>query len=124
MSYYKPYTSLVDIELPPMQVNDIVKNLGVKSVEKYTRSSPRFSQASLVEKMEREVIGTKATRAEIVHMLIERNYITRESIEATDLGFAVVEMMQRYMPDIIATEFTRTVEKQLESVECDKFECK
>lgn len=124
MSYYKPYTSLVDIELPPMQVSDTVKNLGVKSVEKYTQSSPRFNQASLVEKMEREVIGTKATRAEIVHMLIERNYITRESVEATDLGFAVVEMMQRYMPDIIATEFTRTVEKQLESVECDKFESK
>jgi DNA topoisomerase-1 len=121
--YYKPYANLADIELPQMQVNDTVRNLGIRSTEKYTQPSPRFNQASLVEKMEREEIGTKATRAEIVRTLIERGYVTVD-IEATDLGFAVVEMMQNYMPDIIGTELTRTMEKQLEDVERNKLEDK
>ncbi len=123
-AYYKPYADLVDIELPPMQVNDVVRNLGIKSAEKHTQPPPHFNQASLVEKMEREGIGTKATRAEIVRTLIDRGYITRESMEATDLGFAVVEMMQKYMPDIVETELTRTMEKQLEDVEQDKLDDK
>lgn len=122
--YYKPYADLADIELPLMQVNDTVRNLGIRNLEKYTKPPARFNQASLVEKMEREGIGTKGTRAEIVRTLIDRGYITGETIEATDLGFAVVEMMQRYIPNIVATELTRAMEKQLEDVEQDKLEDK
>lgn len=122
--YYKPYADLADIELPSMNTDDIVRNLGIKNMEKQTQPSPRFNQASLVEKMEREQIGTKATRAEIVHTLVERGYITGESIEATDLGFAVIEIMQKYMPDIVSTELTRTMEKELDDVELDKVDDK
>ncbi len=122
--YYKPYTNLVDIELPAMQVHDTVSHVGFRNVEKHTKPLPRFNQASLVEKMEREEIGTKSTRAEIVRTLIGRGYITGGGIEATDLGFAVVEIMQKYMPDIVATELTRTMEKQLEFVERDELQDK
>jgi DNA topoisomerase-1 len=122
--YYKPYADLPDIELPSLKVGDSVRNLTIKSVEKLTQPPPRFNQASLVEKMEREGIGTKATRAEIVRTLIERGYITSEKIEATELGFAIVELMQRYMPDIIETELTKSMEEQLEQVEMNELEDK
>lgn len=119
--YYKPYGEMADIELPAMKVNDNVRNLGVKSVEKYTQPPMRFNQATLVEKMEKEEIGTKATRAEIVRTLIKRGYVT-ERMEATELGFAVVEVMRRYMPDIISTDLTRSMEKKLDDVEINKID--
>lgn len=122
--YYKPYADLKDLTLPTLKVNDVVRNLKIKSVEKHTLPPSRYNQASLVEKMEREQIGTKATRAEIVRMLIERGYIKGESIEATELGFAVYEVMQQYMPEIISTELTKKMESQLDDVELGKLDDK
>lgn len=122
--YYKPYADLKDITLPVLKVNDVVRNLKIKSVEKHTLPPPRYNQASLVEKMEREQIGTKATRAEIVRMLIERGYIKGESIEATELGVAVYEVMQQYMPEIISTALTKKMERQLDDVELGKLDDK
>ncbi|MEM2759304.1 MAG: DNA topoisomerase I [Nitrososphaerales archaeon] len=118
--YYMPYADLADIKLPLLNVNDAVRNLGIKNIERQTQPPPRFNQASLVEKMEREEIGTKATRAEIVRTLVKRGYITGESIEATELGFAVIEIMQRYMPDIISVQLTRTMENELQHIELNR----
>lgn len=115
--YYKPYANMHDVELPQLNVNDILANKGVKNVEKFTQPPMRFSQASLLDRMDKEQIGTKATRAEIIKTLIDRGYITSESIEATDLGFAIIESMRSYMPDIVSTELTRQMEKQLDEVE-------
>ncbi len=121
-SYYKPYFNLVDIELPRMNINDIVRMLGIKNVEKHIPPPIRFNQASLVEKMEEEGIGTKGTRAQIVSTLIERGYVKGKNIEITDLGFVVIEVMQIYMPYIIGTELTRTIERQLENISQDKID--
>jgi len=118
--YYRPYADMQDIELPELNVGGILANKGIKSAEKFTQPVPHFNQASLLDRMEKEQIGTKATRAEIIKTLIDRGYITPESIEATDLGFAVIESMRSYIPDIVSTELTREMEKQLDEVEFGK----
>ncbi len=120
IKYYRPYATMHDIELPQLNVGDILTNKGIKSTEKFTQPPLRFNQASLLDMMEKEQIGTKATRAEIIRTLIDRGYITSESIEATDLGFAVIESMRSYMPDIVSTELTREMEKQLDEVALGK----
>ncbi len=118
--YYRPYAEMEEIELPRLNVGDTLANMEIKRAEKFTQAPPRFNQASLLDRMEKEQIGTKATRAEIIKTLIDRGYITSESIEATDLGFAVIESMRSYMPDIVSTELTRTMEKHLDEVELGK----
>jgi DNA topoisomerase-1 len=67
--------------------------------------------------MEREGIGTKATRADIIATLVGRGYVTGEYMEVTDLGLSVVETMAEYAPSIISTELTREIEGKLEEVE-------
>jgi len=120
IKYYKPYAEVEEIELPRLNVSDTLANMGIKSAEKFTQAPPRFNQASLLERMEKEQIGTKATRAEIIKTLINRGYITSESIEATDLGFAVIESMRSCMPDIVSAELTRAMEKKLDEIELGK----
>ena len=44
--------------------------------ETFTQPPSRFNQASLLEEMEKEMIGTKATRSEVISTLLKRNYIS------------------------------------------------
>ena len=78
MYFYKPYInrSSIGTELPELHEGDILRNVAVTMDEKFTQPPPRFNQASLLEEMEKEKIGTKATRSEIISTLFKRNYIT------------------------------------------------
>ena len=119
MIFYEPYVKMEKRELPELHKADLVKNLGVEIEEKFTQPPYRYNQASLLAKMEQEQIGTKATRADIIATLFKRNYIYsgRGGIEATDLGFAVIDSMRAFVPAIISTGLTRSMEEQLERVE-------
>lgn len=113
---YYPYMEIQEVGLPELNAGDVVRNLGIASEEKFTQPPPRFNQASLLATMEREQIGTKATRAETIKTLLDRGYVT-VAMEPTELGFAVFESMRSYMPAIISTDLTREMERQLEEVE-------
>lgn len=119
IAFYRPYASTEQVSLPQLAVGDALENRQVEVEEKFTPPPPRYSQSSLLAKMEHEKIGTKATRADIIATLFKRNYLEqkRGGIEVTDLGFAVVESMKGHVPDIISTELTRSMEEQLEKVE-------
>src|SRR5918999_1042710 len=122
--FYKPYFIFHEVELPKLNQGDILRNVVVISKEKFTQPPFRFNQASLLEKMEKEQIGTKATRAQIISTLFNRNYIVTSQkffgIEATDLGFAVIETMKKYVPNNVSTDFTRAMEKDLENIQISK----
>ncbi|MFN3326923.1 MAG: DNA topoisomerase 3 [Bryobacteraceae bacterium] len=95
-------------ELEEGQLQDVVK---VESVEKKTRPPKRFTEATLLTAMEtagktldeKELsdamketgLGTPATRAGIIEVLLKRNYITREgkSLAATDKGIRLIEVV-------------------------------
>ena len=64
------------LNLPELHDGDILRNVVVTMDEKFTQPPSRFNQASLLEEMEKEKIGTKATRSEIISTLFKRNYIT------------------------------------------------
>jgi DNA topoisomerase-1 len=118
-AFYRPYARIEETTLPQLAAGDVLLNKQVAMEEKLTQPPPRYSQSSLLAKMEQEEIGTKATRADIIATLLKRSYLEqkRSGIEVTDLGFAVVESMREHVPDIISTELTRSMEEQLERVE-------
>ena len=80
--------------------------------EKFDQRPPRYNQSSLLEKMEKEGIGTKATRADIIATLVGRGYVAGESMEITDLGLSVVEIMAKFAPSIISTRLTHEIEEE------------
>ncbi len=87
-------------------------------VEEHVRTRPtRYNQATLLEKMEKEEIGTKSTRADIISTLLERGYVTGETLVPTELGFSLIEAMREYCPQIISTSLTRDIESRLKRVE-------
>jgi DNA topoisomerase-1 len=85
--------------------------------------------------MERENLGTKATRSEIISTLFKRNYISNVTrygngrgtekgrqgvgggIEATEIGLQIVQSMRNYVPILVSASLSRSMEEQLEGIE-------
>ena len=122
MYFYRPYTSDIGTDLPQLHQGDVLRNVVVRMEKKFTQPPPRYNQASLLGEMEKEKIGTKATRSEIISTLFKRNYIssTGTGIEATDIGFEIIQAMRKFVPNIVSTDLTRSMEEQLEGIELGK----
>jgi DNA topoisomerase-1 len=114
---YGRYANSRDTSVPSVAEGDRLRVVRVDIEEKFEKGPLRYNQSSLLEKMERENIGTKATRADIISTLIERNYVEGDSMKVTDLGLAVIEAMEKYAPAIVTTELTREIEERLGEVE-------
>jgi len=102
---------------PSLQEGDRVEVEEVDAEEHFKAHRARYNQATLLEKMEVEGIGTKATRADIISTLVGRGYVAGETLVPSELGFALIEAMREYCPQIISTRLTRDIETQLERVE-------
>ena len=103
--------------LPEFLAGEKLGTVDVQVAERFHQSPPRFNDASLIEKMEREGIGTKSTRAGIISVLAERGYIEGPALEATELGFLVADAMHRYAPSLTSPALTLQTERRLEKVE-------
>ncbi len=87
-------------------------------VKRKTKPPRRYSPGEVIALMEKLGLGTKSTRAEILHKLYERGYITgKRSIRPTEKGMRLVEEMERRFPEITLPEKTSWIEKEMEWVE-------
>ena len=116
MKYSGRYARADDRVVPGLVKGDVVTVVGIDCDEKLESPPSRYNQSSILEKMEREGIGTKATRADTIAVLMTRGYVTGD-LEATDLGISLVETMQEYCPKIVSVDLTREIERQLEDIE-------
>src|SRR5207245_6019836 len=97
------------------------------STKEFTSPPSRYNQSSLLERMERENLGTKSTRAEIISTLISRGYVVvvgDQALTATDLGFAVMETMKAFSPAVASTKLTREIEEKLGEIESGRGDAK
>ncbi len=117
MRYYGRYAGYRDVEPPALSEGDRFAVSEVKVEEKFEQKPPRYNQSTLLEKMEKEGIGTKATRADIIATLVGRGYVGGEGMEVTELGLSIVETMAEYAPSIVSTRLTKEIEEELEAVE-------
>lgn len=122
IDFYKPYVRFEEVELPPVTKGTRVKFLSVKAVEKFSQPRPRYNPSSLLREMERNEIGTKATRAEIIETLIRRAYVKGDRIEVTPLGVRMVEVLEKYCPRVLDVAFTRELEAMMNNIELGKEE--
>ena len=117
IDFYHTYARLEEAELPSMHVGQGVPFQKITATEKRTRPPLRFNPSSLLQLMEEQGIGTKATRAEIIDTLYKRGYVREERMMATTLAFDVMELMLRYCPKIVDVGFTRELEENMREIE-------
>ncbi len=116
--FYKPYVHTKEPALPSLAEG---KSVNVKRVvlgDCYTKPPARYSPRSLLLKMEKEEIGTKATRATTIQTLYDRKYLGgKDSLVISEVGFEVVEVLAKYCPAIVSPQMTKKLEQEMESIQ-------
>ena len=105
-------------------MNGKVKIEEVRVEEKETKPPKRFSPASIVSELEKRNLGTKATRANILETLYNRNYVKDKQIKATELGMRLIESLGKYSPIIVDEKLTREIEKDMDVIRSSKRDLK
>ncbi|MFP4038770.1 MAG: DNA topoisomerase I, partial [Candidatus Nanohaloarchaea archaeon] len=113
---YDPYVRVEEAELPELEEGQVLDVEEFEKVEKETKPPRRYSQSGIVSELEKRNLGTKATRAQIVDRLYNRDYIEGDPIEVTDLGLSIVDTLQKYCPEVVSEDLTREFEQKMEEI--------
>ncbi len=107
--YHKEKFHLESIKLP-------VTVAAVDILEQTTKPPSRYTEASIMKEMERNSIGTPATRAGILEKLIKQKYIESEDLKlfAKEKGIELIDYLQD--SDLIKVELTARWEERLEQI--------
>jgi DNA topoisomerase-1 len=117
MEYYRPYVHLTDVSLPPLNEGQKVQVKKITLKDYFTKPLPRYNPRSLLMKMEKEELGTKATRASTIQTLYDRKYLQgRESMVVTELGFEVIEVLRKYCPTVVSSKMTKMLEQKMDQI--------
>ncbi len=117
IKYYKPYFYMSESLIPDIALKSQVNFSFIESKEDFSSPPRRFNESTLLNKMEQEKIGTKATRAGIIETLFDRGYIGGSEIRPTPLGTAVVGVLNSHYPVLIKSDMTRELETTMEEVQ-------
>ncbi len=102
--------------LPPFNLGQIF-DVELKKEKKQTKPPARYNPNSIRKWMEKNEIGTKSTRSEIIKKLYERKYIKNKLIEPTKIGMSLIDVLKRYVPEILSVEMTRELERMMNKIE-------
>ena len=104
--------------LPPMRERDPLKRGEVAALQHFTQPPPRYSEASLVKKMEELGIGRPSTYASILQTLQDRNYVKldKRRFIPEDRGRLVTSFLVKFFERYVDTGFTAGLEEQLDDI--------
>ncbi len=104
--------------LPPMAERDPLRRDSVAANQHFTQPPPRFSEASLVKRMEELGIGRPSTYASILTVLRDRNYVRMENkrFVPEDRGRLVTAFLTSFFERYVDTGFTASLEEQLDDI--------
>jgi DNA topoisomerase-1 len=106
-------------KIPDLKKEDKLKLLKIKANQSFTKPPPRYTEASLVKRLEKEGIGRPSTYVPIISTLQYRTYVEKinKKFIPTELGITVNSFLIHYFSDIVNIAFTVKMEKQLDEIE-------
>jgi DNA topoisomerase-1 len=108
-----------DQVLPDFQKGTQLAPFDIEPRQKFQSPPPRYTEATLVKKMEEEGIGRPSTYASIINVIENRGYVVQQDrrFHATAIGEAVTGFLKRGFRDqFIEIGYTREIERELDQV--------
>ncbi|MBU2939871.1 type I DNA topoisomerase [Lacinutrix sp. C3R15] len=90
--------------LPAMKVNETLLNNYITATERYTRPPARFTEASLVKKLEELGIGRPSTYAPTISTIQNRNYIEKGTVDGVARDYTQLTLKSGNVKDVVLTE--------------------
>ncbi len=76
--------------LPPLKVGEVLNLINIDATERFSRPAPRYTEASLVKKLEELGIGRPSTYAPTIGTVQKRGYVVKEDREGKERNFTVL----------------------------------
>ncbi|MBT9558035.1 MAG: type I DNA topoisomerase [Myxococcales bacterium] len=107
-----------EVPLPDLQQGDVLSAMEIDAVGRETRPPNRYTEASLVEKLEKEGIGRPSTYASIIDTILSRNYAMKQgnALCATFTAFGVTQLMENNFQEFVDLGFTSGMEGTLDRI--------
>jgi DNA topoisomerase-1 len=104
--------------LPPMARGDGVGARKIEAIQHFTEPPPRYSEASLIKKMEELGIGRPSTYTAILSTLRERGYVRmdKKRLIPEDKGRIVIAFLESFFQRYVEYDFTANLEEQLDRI--------
>ncbi len=112
--------------LPPMETGDTLEQKAVRPEQHFTQPPPRYTEASLVKKLEELGIGRPSTYASILSVLQDRQYVRLEKrrFVPEDRGRIVTAFMENFFNKYVRYDFTADLENSLDDISAGKLNWK
>jgi DNA topoisomerase I len=104
--------------LPPLNQGDRVTDRSIEAEQHFTQPPPRYSEATLVKKMEELGIGRPSTYASTLAVLQERDYvrIDKKRLIPEDKGRLVIAFLEGFFKRYVEYDFTADLEEKLDLI--------
>lgn len=105
-------------DLPMLKQDEQLSPLQVLPNQHFTEPPPRYTDASLIKKLEELGIGRPSTYAPTLSTIQDRFYVERveKKFKPTSLGVAVTTFLLEYFPNIVDYSFTAQMEDRLDEI--------
>ncbi|MDX5594464.1 type I DNA topoisomerase [Pseudovibrio sp. SPO723] len=104
--------------LPAMNKDDVLGRTGIEANQHFTEPPPRYTEATLVKKMEELSIGRPSTYAATLQTLRDRGYVVQEKkrLVPQDKGRLVTAFLEGFFERYVEYDFTASLEDQLDKI--------
>ncbi len=111
-------TDPTESKLPPLAEGQSLTMLEMEAKGHETTPAARYTEASLVKKLEELGIGRPSTYASIISTITERGYVTPrgQSLVPNWIAFSVVRLLEEYFSDLVEYDFTAEMEDDLDRI--------
>jgi DNA topoisomerase-1 len=112
--------------LPPLAEGDPLEDRGIEAKQHFTEPPPRFTEATLVKRMEELGIGRPSTYASTLAVLEDREYvkIDKKRLIPEDKGRLVTAFLESFFKRYVEYDFTADLEEKLDLISDGKLEWK
>ena len=108
-----------DVKLPILNIGDEINIKSLKSEQHFTQPPARYTEASLVKKLEELGIGRPSTYATIMSTIVDRQYVEQDKqhrFHPTISGWVLISYLSNYFKDLVDVNFTAKTEDTLDDV--------
>jgi DNA topoisomerase-1 len=104
--------------LPPMSAGEPLTKRSIAATQHFTEPPPRYSEASLIKRMEELGIGRPSTYASIMQVLKDRKYVRldKRRLYPEDRGRIVVAFLESFFTKYVEYDFTADLEEKLDLI--------
>jgi DNA topoisomerase-1 len=107
-----------EAKLPPLKEGQAVGLAELEAKGHETSPPPRYTEASLVKRLEELGIGRPSTFASIISTILDRGYVTQrgQALVPSWVAFSVVRLLEEHFGDLVEYDFTAEMEDDLDHI--------